>query len=148
MVARSILVFVATGLVGPLIGWVMWPPGPTESSLANFLYDLILLLWPAQPLAVMEASPGTPAAAAIAVGANVLVFGIAGMIAGCVARRPAYLVALYFIACLLVLLVELWIGGFSLANVSPAPLLVALLVYAVPFFSVMRMANRFSRRNA
>jgi hypothetical protein len=52
------------------------------------------------------------------------------------------LVALYLIACCAVSIIALWIAGFSPAYLSMGPLLVALVVYAVPFLAVWRLASK------
>src|SRR3989442_7074016 len=90
-VVRSTLVFLVAGLVGPLIRWVT-PPTPTgqglSSSIGDFIYSLVLLLWPAQPLAVIEVNTGRFVAAIASVGANLLLFGVAGGFCGDFFKKP------------------------------------------------------------
>ena len=140
--ARSILIFGLCGLVGPLIRWATWPPArPTEGVGEDFIYNLVLLLWPAQPLAAIEASTGRLVAAAVSVGANLLLFSALGVAVGLLVRRPAPVVVLYLATCAAVLAFALWIVGFEFAYLSLIALMVAFLIYAVPFFSAFRLAG-------
>jgi len=145
-VAGSILIFVASGLVGPLLRWATWPPShaPQGSgfSFDDFIYDLVLFLWPTQPLAVMEVTIGSFAAITLSVGANTLFFGIAGALAAVIARQPGKLLGLYLAACIMVFLLALWSAGFSVAFLNVGALAVAFLVYAVPFLSVFGFARK------
>jgi hypothetical protein len=107
------MIFLVSALVGPLLRAVTWPPSLTPAQ--NFIYDLVLLIWPAQPFAAMESSIGRIMALGYAVAANVVLFGIVGVLAGLFCRQPVWLFAIY---------------AFALA--------VAFLLYAVPFFLVYR----------
>src|SRR5207245_1989173 len=89
-VAGSILIFIGSGLAGPLLRWATWPSNPAPQgsgfSFDNLIYDLVLFLWPTQPLAVMEVTIGSFAATSLSVGANALLFGIVGALAAAIAR--------------------------------------------------------------
>lgn len=136
----SILVFLACGLVGPLLRWATWPPKPASTG-GDFVYDLVLLLWPTQPLAVMEATIGPVAAIALSIGANVVLFGVVGIVAAAVADRVSRLIAFYVVVCLGLLLFALWIAGFAVAFVNIGALVVAFVLYALPFVAVSRMSR-------
>ena len=137
---RSILVFLTCGLAGPLLRWATWPPKPASPG-GDFVYDLALLLWPAQPLAVMEATIGPLAAIAFSIGVNVVIFGVVGIVAAIVADRISRLTALYALVCLGVLLFALWTAGFSVAFVNMGALVVAFGLYALPFVTVSRISR-------
>ena len=145
-VVRSILIFMACGLAGPLLRWVTWPPTPTPQgsgfSFDDFIYDLVLFLWPTQPLAVLEVTIGSFAAIGVSVGANVLFFGIAGALAGTISRQPVKLLALYLVACTVMLAFALWTAGFTVAYLNVSALVVAVLLYAVPFLAVFRFGRK------
>ena len=145
-VAGSILIFVASGLVGPLLRSATWPPShaPQGSgfSFDDFVYDLVLLLWPTQPLAVMEVTMGSFAAVTLSIGANALFFGIVGALAAVIARQPRKLLGFYLAACLVVFLLAFWSAGFSVAFLNVGALAVAFLLYAVPFFVVFGFASK------
>lgn len=134
----STLVFLACGLAGPLLRWATWPPKPASPG-GDFVYDLVLLLWPTQPLAVMEATIGPVAAIALSIGANVVLFGLAGIVAAAVANRVSRLIAFYILVCLGVLFFALWIAGFSAALVNWGAVVIALVLYALPFVAVSRI---------
>ena len=139
---KSILVFRAVGLLGPLIRFAAWPPSTVNSwaskSVSNFLYDFIVLLWPTQPMAVVETSVGNVAAAALAISANILLFAILGAVVGTIGATRARLMSAYVVVCGLILLFDLWEAGFSWAYLNGLALLIALLLYAVPFWVMMR----------
>jgi hypothetical protein len=134
----SILVFLACGLAGPLLRWATWPPKPASTG-GDFVYDLVLFLWPTQPLAVMEATIGPVAAIALSIGANVVLFGVVGLVAAAVAARVSRLIALYVLVCLGVLLFALWTAGFSVAFVNMGALVIAFVLYALPFVAVSQI---------
>jgi hypothetical protein len=136
----SVLIFMAASLVGPLVRWVTWPPG-TSSSTADFLYSLVLLLWPAQPVSVIEASTGTLIAIATSVGANVLLFGVLGALAGVLAGKGPALVVLYAGALALLVALTVWAFGLSFTYSAVLALIAAAALYALPFFAVFRLSH-------
>lgn len=146
VLALSTLLFVASALVGPLIRWATWPPSKFMNGpllpIGDFVYDLVLLLWPAQPFAVIEVNTGSLVAVAVAVGANILLFGLVGVLAGVLAKWRLGLLALYVLVCALVLLLALWGAGFSIAYLNVIALVVALLLYAAPFWAVARLRKQ------
>jgi len=139
MIFRSVTIFALVGLIGPLLRWATWPLLPTSAgSFGNFLYDLVLLLWPTQPLAVVETSMSPLAAIAISVAANVLLFTIVGMLAGALARSVIQLSSVYLAVCVIIVLVGVWSVGLSFSYLNIIALVVALGFYAVPFGLVWR----------
>jgi len=140
IVSQSLVIFALSGLAGPLLRWATWPPSPTSKGpLGNLVYDLVLLLWPTQPLAVLEASMGSPAAIALSVTANVVLFGVIGILAGALARNVIGLSSVYVAVCVLVLVVVFWSVGVTLSYLNLIALVVALVLYAVPFILVSQL---------
>ena len=139
------LMFALAGIGGPLLRWITWPPGRvgdgTGFSVSDFLYNLVLLLWPTQPLGVMEASLGRGMAIAISVGANLILFGIAGLIVGIAAKRLSVLVAVYVLICTMMTALALWIAGMHFGDINVVALLVALGFYALLFFATFRLSS-------
>lgn len=139
------LIFAIAGLFGPAIRLITWPPSKFASgsspSFSEFIYQLVFLLWPAQPLAVMEANMDRALALSLAVGTNVFLFSIAGVAAALVARRRFSFAILYLAVCGLVLLLAMWGAGFSFAHVNMLALITALLLYAVPFWAMARSVD-------
>lgn len=136
--------FGVSALMGPLVRFATWPPsklGNEASASGSFVYDLVFLLWPAQLLAVAEASMGRLAAAALAVGTNVVLFAFVGVVVGLVAKKPAAFVALYGLLSVSLLFFGLWGAGFSPAYLNWFALVVALLLYAIPFWAVARIVG-------
>ena len=128
------LLFAVAGLAGPALRLVTWPPSRPE----GFVYDLVLYLWPTQPLAVIEATSGKLLALLLSVGGNVLLFTVVGLLAGAAAKHPLTVLALYAAWSAVLLLVGLWGAGFEKGYLSVYPLAVALLLYALPFWIVFR----------
>lgn len=141
----SLLVFVIAALVGPLLRWLTWPPGKfgleTSPYIGDFVYDLVFLLWPTQSLAVVEASIGWFFATTIAVSANVALFGIVGVISGVLAKRSRRLLVLYAVTCTLLILFEAWGASFGLGYINFLAVLVAVVLYAIPFWAVARLES-------
>jgi hypothetical protein len=140
------LLFGLMGFVGPCVRWLTWPPSAfehrTSIALSRFVDDLVFLLWPTQSLAVMEVSTGSVVAGLVAVGANVALFAVVGVLAGLLFKGRIGLPLLYMLVVLSASLFALWGSGFSLAYLNIAALAVALLFYAVPFV----LADRFGRK--
>jgi hypothetical protein len=138
----STVVFAASALAGPLLRFMAWPPSNLGqgSSVRGFVYDLVLLLWPAQLLATIEVSVGAFVAVAFSIAANILLFAVAGMVAGISARQPLRLLTVYLVVCGMVLMVALWAAGFSLDYLNILALSVAFILYALPFWIVFRFS--------
>lgn len=138
-------IFALSGLVGPLVRFLTWPPEKfeelTSASMSEFVYHLVILLWPTQPMAVIEVNIGTLLAGTIAISANVLWFSVIGLVAGIGAKRFSWLIACYVVVSGLVLLVALWGSGFDFEFFDVPAFTVALLIYAIPFWMVHRFAS-------
>lgn len=139
-------VFALWALAGPLLRLATWPPslpkpGGSESG-GDFLYDLLLLLWPTQPLAVIEASVGTVMGVVIAVLANVVLFAAIGMLIGTLAKHRSRLIAMYVVVAALLTLLASFAAGFSASQVSFGALIAAILLYAIPFIVTTRLVHR------
>jgi hypothetical protein len=130
------LLFALMGFVGPYIRWLTWPQSALEQwtspAFSDFVYELVLLLWPTLPLAVIEVNTGSVVAGLVAVGANVVLFAIVGALANLFRGRIG-LPMLYLLLVLLVFLYALWGSGFSFAYLNRSALGVALLLYVIPF---------------
>jgi hypothetical protein len=138
-------VFALWALAGPLLRLATWPPSlpkPAGSeSGGDFLYDLLLLLWPTQPLAVIEASVGTVMGVVIAILANVVLFAVIGMLIGTTATHRPRLIAMYVGVAALLTLLASFAAGFSASHVSVGALIVAILLYMIPFIVTMRIVR-------
>jgi hypothetical protein len=135
---RSIAVFAAAGLIGPLIRYVTWPPSADPSPFNMFIYQLVLLVWPAQPLAVVEATIGPFLGGVYAVGVNVLLFAVLGFLATPFARRGAWMLFAYAAVCGLVTWYALLWSGFDAAYLHLPALAAAFVFYALPFWLIGR----------
>ena len=147
--AIGILTFAAASLVGPAIRWATWPPIKFEvnasSALNGFVSDVLLLMWPTQPLAVIEVNTGSLYASALAVGANILLFALLGLLVGGVAQNRIGLILLYIAFAFLVVLLALWDAGFSITYLNVPALAVGLLWYAIPFYLTAQLVVRCSK---
>jgi len=130
---KSLLVFAGAGLLGPLV----WNMVRHPSRIEGFISDLVFLLWPTQPMGVIETNVGAPKALTFTIGANLVLFAIIRVIVGLLARTRGRLVLAYVVVCLLLFVWAFWGAGFSLAHLRVLALAVALLVYAIPFWVVM-----------
>ena len=144
-VAITAAIFALWALAGPLLRLATWPPtlptpGSSESG-GDFVYDLVLLLWPTQPLAVIESSVGMTMGMAIAVLANVVLLGVLGALIGTTAKHLSLLIAAYACVAVLVAFLAFFGAGFSPSHVNVGALIVALLLYMIPFFAT----GRFTR---
>ena len=136
-ILKYVVVFSAAGLFGPVIRFMIWSPSALMKEariIYGFIYDLLFLLWPMQALAVMEVSIGRTKAAVLAISANVLLFGIIGLLIAVLAQLRVRTIYIYVALCLLVVWWALWGAGFSLTHFNVYALVVALLFYAVPFY--------------
>jgi hypothetical protein len=139
--AITAMLFVAASLVGPVIFWAGLPnqfDAGTSSSFGTFASDLVFLIWPTQPLAVIEVNTGQFLAASVAVGANVLLFAALGVLAERMARRKFGLHLLYLVTACSVVLLALWGAGFDNAHLNMRALAIALMFYATPFLVMAR----------
>ena len=142
---HSTTVFALSALLGPLVRFLTWPSQNPEmaarDSTSTFVYNLVVLIWPTQPLAVMEATIGTFAAVVLSVVANIALFAIVGLAVGIIAERWFLLLASYVFVCGLALALALWGAGFNIAYLESLAIAVALTIYAIPFWLVYRTAG-------
>jgi hypothetical protein len=124
--------FLLSGCMGPLIRLAFWWTSPYWAG-APFVDDLVWLLWPTNMLAVIEASIGTPLAVSIAIGSNLILYGIVGLIVACIGRWT-FLLLICWVACLGALAGWAWIGsGEALTHLDWRALLVGAVLCSVPF---------------
>jgi hypothetical protein len=140
-VTTCMVVFAGFGLLGPLLRLATWPPA-IGSPFQDFVYELILLVWPTQPLALMEASIGSFAATTVAVAANAILFSVVGAVAGLAAKRQVNVWVLHVVTCVAIVVLSLWITGSNIRSLDVYVLVVACLLFALPFLAVSRFARR------
>jgi hypothetical protein len=80
-------------------------------------------------------------AIALSIGANVVLFGVIGLVATALSDRMSRLVALYVLVCLAVFFFALWTAGYAVAFVNTVALMVAFVVYALPFVMLSRISR-------
>jgi hypothetical protein len=116
---------------------MLWLLG-TESHLAVTVYDrtegFIALMWPTGFLGLYETSMGATPAAALAIGANVLLMLVIGLIVTSLPRSTIWsVVAIGVLGALLTLTEFLWAGGafefMNLGALVAAVLMVSLVVW-------------------
>jgi hypothetical protein len=132
-------------MTGPAIHLAFGPSSrfreATSESAADFLRELVLLLWPAQLLAAGKARVDVMTAGLL-VGVNVLMFVAIGLCVGAAATRRSAVALIYAGVCGMLLLLTLcWFAGFSLEYVSWWPLIVAMILYGIPFWLVARSSR-------
>jgi hypothetical protein len=130
--------FAATGLLGPAIRALLWPPSQGGVAGSRFVHELVLLLWPAQILAAHDVEGLANAAAIFAIGVNVLLFLVIGSIAAAAVRN----VTLYSAFAAAVLAVVAWWAllwtGYDISYLNWASLVTACLTYG----TILYMARR------
>jgi hypothetical protein len=130
-ILKSLLAFSAAGLVGPAIWLAAWPPARLADVLPRpvwfFYTHLVEMLW---PVSMMGPWIGLPA--------NLVLFIALGLTVGWLARTRTRLAITYAVITVLVFLMALWQAGFALARVDGFALAVALLLYAIPFWVMIR----------
>jgi len=145
MLRFASLIFTAMAFMGPLLRLATWPPSrfekATSSAVENFVYDLVLYLWPTQPLAVIESNASRALAGLVAVGGNVLLFLVLGLLVGAASKRRGALTFVYAAVCGFLILIGLWGSGYDIEHLAWFPLITAMVLYAVPFWLVHRAAR-------
>jgi hypothetical protein len=137
----TLKVFAVSGLVGPLVRWATWPLAhhPYERG-AVFIYRLVFLLWPAQPLAPAANTSLSLAALGVVV-LNVALFVLLGVMTAPFAKRPVWLLVPYAVVCVLLVFWELVGAGFDEAFVNYSALAAAIVLYSLPFWIVARKVS-------
>ena len=138
-----VLIFSAASQVGPLLCLATQPSTWLEKSPAfyDFLYQLILLLWPTWPIAVIEVNTGRVIAGLIAASANALLFALLGAIVGLLSHRRFATLAIFVSVCFVVA----WYSGLTsggLSGINGYSLALALFIYAALFLAVNRAVTQ------
>ena len=143
--SSGVLVFAATGLIGPVVRYATWPPSlfklTTSDRVEGFVYDLVFYLWPTQPLAALRPDGGGMQVL-LAVGSNLLLFALIGFVVGALASQRGAVLMAYAGFCCVLLWLALWDVGFRMAQVSVSPLLCAMVLHGSPYLLVALKAAR------
>jgi hypothetical protein len=129
--SRVTLIFAAAGLVGPLVWLAAWPPARLADVLPRpvwfFYTDLVEILW---PVSMMGPWIGVPV--------NLLLFTVLGLVVAWLAQTRSRLAIAYAVVTILIFVMALWQAGFVFPRLDGFALAVALVLYAIPFWIVMR----------
>jgi hypothetical protein len=108
----------------------------------------VFLLWPTQPLGVIEHNSGAAVAILVTVGANVILFGLVGVAVNCASGRAFVLFGIYLLLAILIYLLASWAAGSDLSQVDVLALAVALTFYALLFWLSTRgtILRKLARR--
>jgi hypothetical protein len=148
-----VLIFGLMGFLGPIIRWLTWPPTINNSQMStefeSLIYNLVLFLWPTQPLSIIEKSTGHLIAGLLTISVNVALFAIIGTIAGLASKIRFGLTAFFIILMVMIFLFSLWIAGFNVLNINKLSIVIAIFFYLIPFvltfhFFVMGQINSIS----
>ena len=141
-VCTSAALFGVFGLVAPIIWWVsrllVITPGFADSE-GTFVADTVFLLWPTQPIGVIEHSIGTASATILVVGANVLLFAVIGVAVATFGPSRSGSLAVYVVVGVLVFLLAFWGAGFEFHYLPVKAYLASLAVLSLPFFALFRI---------
>src|SRR5690606_11283102 len=129
-------VFAAFGLVGPAIRVATWPFAwswdHSSYRSAEFVYELLFCLWAAGWMVAYETMIGTPAAVALAIATNVLVFAMFGMAVGESVQRRLGVILAYAVPGVPLMWWAFWGAGYDLEHLQWPPLLTAMVLLIVP----------------
>jgi hypothetical protein len=103
----------------------------TGALAVSTIYDLILLIWPGQVLAVMEASLGQFLAITLAVTANLLLFISLGLVRYRFRDSPKLSVLLWVLISALVGTIAAWSSGFDINYFNISSLALASAGYGM-----------------
>ena len=138
-ILASTALFLCISVLGPVLRLTTWPQSAFESRFSGrtvgFVNDLMILLWP--PVLIGDGEGGAKTLQALA-GINLLFFVVLGAIVGGIGTTRGRLLTVYLVLCALIAWLELWGAGFSRAYLNPGALLVALILYAIPFAIIIR----------
>lgn len=145
-IVAAVIYFSVAALVGPFLRWVTWPSSVQGffTPMQSFLYDLVILIWPAQVIWDAEISStysGLVENIFWAVGGNFFLFWILGAVAGALANRPRRLLIFYLFVCAWELSIILYLKEFSPAYYDLLAVAVAWLVYALPFWATAKIGR-------
>lgn len=134
----SLMAFFLFSLVGPLAR-LIFPPTIHTGHFDLVVDDVVLYIWPA---AILGAGSGVTRQTTIElVEANVLFFVIVGFLIGVVTWRGRVALVLYVLTCATIILIEAWGFKSSLGFFTWCSLVIVFLLYAIPFWVVMRVAE-------
>lgn len=143
--SSPLLVSAVAALVGPvlaLLGSLTKLDSLDESlgsnALSEFVYGIVLLVWPFQPLGVLEAVVGWIGAAVITVGANILLFTLIGWLGFRFRQQPVLLAILWGAVVIPLTVVAWWASGNDAHFVNIPSLAVAALFYGALVWVVSR----------
>lgn len=108
------------------------------SALSEFVYGLVLFVWPFQPLGVLEGVIGWIGAAVITVSANILLFMVIGWLGFRFRHQPATLAILWGAVVAPLVVVAWWASGYDAHFVNIPSLAVAALFYGALIWVVSR----------
>lgn len=141
---KTVIVFSATGLLGPLILGIAYIFSMSD-SIYDFINDLLFSFWPSQMLAVTEINIGTVNAVILASSVNVLLFATLGLIVTVFSKKIRHLIGIYLLVCVGVFIWTLWGAGFNFKYLNGYALLVAFSLYSIPFCIVGKWFALFYR---
>lgn len=138
----TIVLFACIGVIGPLLKLAIWPPSAFEARSSEravgFIYDLVILLW---PLVLMGDGEGGLKLLLALAGINLLFFVVLGAIVGAIGKTRGRLLSVYVVFCALISWLEFWGAGFTPTYVNWSALLVAMVLYAIPFVIIIGCSN-------
>lgn len=95
----------------------------------------MILLWPT--VLIGDGEGGAKTLVALA-GINLFFFVVLGAIVGVIGTTRGRLLTVYLVLCALIAWLELWGAGFSRVYLNLGALLVAIILYAIPFAFIRR----------
>lgn len=139
----ALIVFIGGSFVGPVLGVVTRALPISESGQASvrFIDEVVVLLWPAHVLRVIEVSLGKLNALLVAVGGNLLLFAIFGALFMILARWTLGLLVVSGFLLLCVVLFALWGAGFDYRFLNGWALIIALAYYCALLFLAARLVQ-------
>jgi hypothetical protein len=129
MLKRTTLVYALLGMLGPIL-WVV-NPFPVGSAQYAIAYHVVLILWPADPFTMMDGSLGKVPALVMALGSNVVIFGMLGLLVGMTGAAPL-LFSAAIVAGLLILWWA-WLGAVEFSTIHLTAALISALLLMLPF---------------
>jgi len=129
----SLIAFSVFSLIGPLIR-LIFPPVPLAGRFDSIVNDVVLYIWPTTVLGIGQGIGWQTHVALVAY--NLLFFAVVGLLIGLVVSRAWVAVMLYFVTCVLLILIEGWAFRSSFGFLSWCALVIAFLLYAIPFGTV------------
>lgn len=103
---------------------------------------LRIMIWPALLLAA-GGPPNDLHDQVMCFGVNIVSFGLLGLFMGLIARQIKVIVAVYLLVCVLTGFIEAWGSGFNFFYFSWTAVILALVLYLMPFGAVMWSFQRF-----